>query len=56
MSALDKGQTAARINPSLVWQARQAYVRDMATVLNIGDHARLPWRFYGATRSILARA
>jgi len=28
----------------------------MTMVFDIGDHDRLPWRFYGATRSILARA
>ncbi len=29
--------------------------RAMTLVFNIGDRARLPWRFYGATRSVLAR-
>jgi hypothetical protein len=28
----------------------------MAQFLNITDHDRLPWRFYGATRAVLARA
>ncbi|MAY87724.1 MAG: hypothetical protein CML02_13540 [Pseudooceanicola sp.] len=28
----------------------------MSRVFDIADHSRLPWRFYGATRAILARA
>jgi hypothetical protein len=27
----------------------------MNRFFNISDHDRLPWRFYGATRAILAR-
>ncbi|TMV58459.1 hypothetical protein FGG78_36400 [Thioclava sp. BHET1] len=27
----------------------------MTRVFDIGDRARLPWRFYGASRSVLAR-
>ena len=27
----------------------------MKRFFNISDHDRLPWRFYGATRAILAR-
>jgi len=30
--------------------------RSMMRFFDIGDRARLPWRFYGATVSILARA
>jgi len=27
----------------------------MIGVFDIGDHARLPWRFYGAARAVRAR-
>jgi hypothetical protein len=27
----------------------------MTPVFDIDDHARLPWRFFGATRAVLAR-
>ncbi|MDO8328782.1 MAG: hypothetical protein Q7T28_17795 [Cypionkella sp.] len=30
--------------------------RRMIRFFDIADHDRLPWRFYGATRAILARA
>jgi hypothetical protein len=29
--------------------------RDMIRFFDIADHDRLPWRFYGATRAVLAR-
>lgn len=29
--------------------------RPMNRFFDIADHDRLPWRFYGATRAILAR-
>ena len=35
---------------------RKAYHRRMSRFFDMDDRARLPWRFYGATRSILARA
>jgi hypothetical protein len=30
------------------------YLIDMTQVFDMDDRARLPWRFYGATRTILA--
>lgn len=36
--------------------ARQPDTSDaMTPVFDIDDHARLPWRFFGATRAVLAR-
>jgi len=27
----------------------------MTPIFDLDDHARLPWRFFGATRAVLAR-
>ncbi len=36
-------------------RARQsAYVRPMTRIFDLDEHVRLPWRFYGAMRAILA--
>jgi len=32
-----------------------AYFTRMSEFFDMDDHTRLPWRFYGATLSILAR-
>ncbi len=35
---------------------RKAYLQPMMRFFDMDDRARLPWRFFGATISILARA
>ena len=32
----------------------RVYLNHMTQVFDMDDRARLPWRFYGATRAILA--
>ena len=39
---------------TLACEARTAYIPRMIRFFDIADHDRLPWRFYGATRAILA--
>ncbi|MHA6346973.1 isopropylmalate isomerase [Roseivivax sp. CAU 1761] len=34
---------------------RKAYLPAMERIFDMDDRARLPWRFYGATHSVLAR-
>ncbi len=34
--------------------ARQAKPPGMTVLFDIGDRARLPWRFFGASRAVLA--
>jgi hypothetical protein len=46
---------AARRASSLACKGKYAYIAGMNRFFNIADHDRLPWRFYGATRAILAR-
>jgi hypothetical protein len=40
----------------LIGRPIRRYLRAMIRFFDIDDRARLPWRFFGATRAILARA
>ncbi len=41
--------------PSIAKSRRRAYLTGMIRFFDMDDRARLPWRFYGQARSVLAR-
>jgi hypothetical protein len=50
-------------NPKMIWCGAACHVRAMRVnhcammrFFDMDDHARMPWRFYGATVSVLARS
>jgi hypothetical protein len=40
---------------SLAGAGAALYSPRMTRIFDLDDHARLPWRFFGATQSVLAR-
>jgi len=49
------GQKKPGADAALDSGAAALYLRDMRRVFDMDDRARLPWRFFGAQHSVLAR-
>jgi len=43
------------INPALASVHDSLYLAGMIRIFDMDDRARLPWRFFGASLSVLAR-